>query len=126
MGMKCPECGNEFDPLSAGCGRNYHRSQSAEIQFPVITFRCSYCGKAAITVRDACDVAAEMIIKKQIEADKSIRSKQTNFERIKAMGADELSRIIMCPYFRSEPCGNGKNCNKCCKEWLESEVEEDE
>ncbi len=52
--------------------------------------------------------------------------KMTNYERIKAMGVDELSKIIMCPYFRSEPCGNGKDCNKCCKEWLESEVEEEE
>ena len=54
--MRCPECGNEFNPLSvnqrycsAECGSSYRRKHPAETRFPVIAFRCSYCGKAVVT-----------------------------------------------------------------------------
>ncbi len=62
----------------------------------------------------------------EIRNDNCMRSKQTNFERIKAMTVEEMAVVIMCPYLYSEPCGNDKNCNTCCKEWLESEVSEDD
>lgn len=49
----------------------------------------------------------------------------TNFEKYKAMTVDELAGVIMCPYDgeQFDDC-EGKNCNKCCKDFLESEVEE--
>ena len=58
----------------------------------------------------------------------------TNFDRIKAMSVEEMALMLMCPaeYDLSfnKKCGcNGefnRDCNECCKNWLESEVQEDE
>lgn len=66
-------------------------------------------------------------------------SKQTNADRIRTMGDEDLTKIIMCPYdtagkpIEIMPCvrdGNvqelvrPENCKKCMMEWLQSEVEE--
>ena len=66
-------------------------------------------------------------------------SKQTNADRIRTMGDEELIKIIMCPYdtagkpIEIMPCvrdGNvqefvpPEDCKKCMMEWLNSEVEE--
>ncbi len=57
--------------------------------------------------------------------------KQTNFEKIKSMSIDEMARLLMCPAeydldFNKKCNCNGemnKDCNACCKQWLESEVD---
>ena len=66
-------------------------------------------------------------------------SKQTNADRIRTMGDEELIKIIMCPYdtegkpIEIMPCvrdGNvqklvrPEDCKKCMMKWLQSEVEE--
>lgn len=55
----------------------------------------------------------------------------TNYERINAMGIDEMAELFtekmgICPdgdLFCNEDCLNGQ-CEKCIKNWLEREVEE--
>ena len=66
-------------------------------------------------------------------------SKQTNADRIRTMGDEELIKIIMCPYdtagkpIEIMPCVSDGNvqklvrpedCKKCMMKWLQSEVEE--
>lgn len=54
----------------------------------------------------------------------------TNFDRIKAMSVEEMSDALMCPaefdnrFNKDKECLPHIPCNKCVKEWLESEVEE--
>ena len=50
----------------------------------------------------------------------------TNFEKIKAMSIEKLAAIIMCPFDNVPDSCFDRDCNKCCKEWLESEVQEDD
>ena len=58
--------------------------------------------------------------------------RMTNFERIKAMSVEELSRFIIstawvCRYCDPEKeCGWDDDCSLCSKEWLESEVQDEE
>ena len=54
--MKCPNCNNEFSPLSvnqlycsARCGEIYRRKHPTATRFPSISFNCSFCGKAVVT-----------------------------------------------------------------------------
>lgn len=55
----------------------------------------------------------------------------TNFEKIKQMNIGELAKVITCPIefddeFKKcivEKC-DIRNCNKCCRKYLESEVSE--
>ena len=65
-------------------------------------------------------------------------SKQTNADRIRTMGDEELAKIIMCPYdtagkpIEIMPCAKDgiqelwppEDCKKCMMEWLQKEVEE--
>ena len=48
---------------------------------------------------------------------------KTNGDRIRKMTNDELADIIMCPYGMEESSCGKQNCFKCCREWLESEVD---
>ncbi len=48
---------------------------------------------------------------------------KTNGDRIRKMTNEELADIIMCPYGTRAPSCGKPNCFKCCREWLESEVE---
>lgn len=48
---------------------------------------------------------------------------KTNGDRIRKMTNDELADIIICPYDADESSCGKQNCLECCKEWLESEVE---
>ena len=57
----------------------------------------------------------------------------TNFDRIKAMSIDELAKFIPdWSYTKACKCDElpyaqcNYECDKCVKEWLESEVEPDE
>lgn len=55
---------------------------------------------------------------------------QTNYERVKNMGLDDLAAVIMCPHdvCPHDDCPHEEPicCVQCCKEWLESEVSESE
>lgn len=47
----------------------------------------------------------------------------TNGDKVREMTNEELADIIMCPYgTEAYSCGK-PNCLKCCREWLESEVD---
>ena len=64
--------------------------------------------------------------------------KQTNADRIRSMGDEDLTKIIMCPYdtagkpIEIMPCAKDgiqelwppEDCKKCMMEWLQQEVEE--
>lgn len=66
------------------------------------------------------------------------RKKQTNADRIRSMGDEDLTKIIMCPYdtagkpIEIMPCAKDgiqelrppEDCKKCMMEWLQQEVEE--
>lgn len=53
----------------------------------------------------------------------------TNFDRIKAMSVEEMAVALMCPaefdktFNKYKECIPKRCCNKCVKEWLESEVD---
>lgn len=49
----------------------------------------------------------------------------TNYEKIKQMSVEEMAEKLPCPYNEYYlDCNKDCDCKKCCKEWLESEVEE--
>lgn len=48
----------------------------------------------------------------------------TNFEKIKNMSIDEMAQIVRCPGTDAKCMGSSISCIDCCKQWLESEVEE--
>lgn len=61
--MKCPECGEEFEPLtvvqkycSLVCGNRYRRKNKEKIKYPSITFSCSQCGKTVVTEEGSGDM----------------------------------------------------------------------
>ncbi len=54
--MICPNCKNEFAPLSVvqkyccrKCGEEYRKKHSVDEEYPSITFRCSNCGRLVVT-----------------------------------------------------------------------------
>lgn len=48
-----------------------------------------------------------------------------NADRIRAMGNEELAKIIMCPYDNGHnSCVPGSNCLDCCLKWLQQPCEE--
>ena len=50
---------------------------------------------------------------------------ETNADRIRAMGNEELAKIIMCPYNNDHnSCVPGSNCLDCCLKWLQQPCED--
>ena len=54
----------------------------------------------------------------------------TNYEKIRAMSAEEMAAIIICPHdlgtlgVECVLCPDGEDCITCSIKWLNSEVEE--
>lgn len=64
--MKCPECGTEFTPLSVTqkycsrkCGHRYREKNKGKIQYPSITFQCSWCGRTITTEEGSRDMRSK-------------------------------------------------------------------
>ena len=57
----------------------------------------------------------------------------TNYEKIRAMGVEELARLLMCPaeydlnFNRTAACNAdmSRDCNECTRNWLNSEAQDD-
>ena len=54
--MRCPECGEHFEPLavnqvfcSRGCGSRWRRRRGAYNSFPPVEFTCAQCGRTVVT-----------------------------------------------------------------------------
>lgn len=50
----------------------------------------------------------------------------TNYEKMKQMSIEEMACSIMCPYGTYPDICCKNDCIRCTKEWLETEVEENE
>lgn len=116
------------------CGTDKHTNACCHIK------GCTYDDKRCfVTLEDIFDVYEWSFVVPQTTHSKGIKmpvKPMTNFERIKAMNTDELAAFLVrvnCAY--SEDCMVGISdckhrvdggCRLCFKEWLESEVKQNE